>query len=502
MKIRETNQEIINLDVDAYVVGVFEDDHGKLPETFPFNELDNLLDGNLSTCCLEGEMKGNIGEITILHALKPSGPKRIAIVGLGKKKLLSLKTIRRMSAEVIRRLRDINCYRVAFHLLGSSVIEDLTEISWTIVEGCILGHYRFDKYFSQEQFRKINSILIHFKREEDAKAIQEGINFGKIFAEETNFSKNISNEPSNVVTPRKLAEIAKETSEFFGLDLTILDKEKIVAEKMGLIEAVSRGSVEPPFVISMTYKGTSEDKPFIGLVGKGVTFDSGGVSLKKGRGMFAMKRDLTGGAVVIALMKALARLELNINVAAIIPCIENMPSGKAYKPGDIITSMSGKTVEIFNTDAEGRLILADALTYIQKRFQPKLIIDVATLTGAAIHALGPKIVPFFSTNEQLSKKIIQSGELAGESLWELPIYEDYNVRVKSHFADVKNDSDKPPQTIVGALFLKSFLESEIDWIHLDIAALDTSSSEYSYISRGATGVAVRTLLRFLMMMQD
>lgn len=477
---------------DSLIIGVYEDI--QLPELV--HELDVQFHGFINRCWEEGEIHGRSGEFTLIHSPYLEGPKRILVVGMGKLEDVTSKKIRQASAEAIRKLRDIKCKYVTSLLLGSESTISKGQLSAALIEGVLLGHYRFHKYFSQPSTLEVQRFDLICTDQSVYEKVCKGFAFGMICAEETNFSKDICNEPSNVVTPKKMAEIAVSLAEKLPFTVTILDNEQLQEKGFGLINAVSQGSIEAPYLIVIEYKKSEKNKT-VGLVGKGVTFDSGGISLKAGSGMYTMKRDLTGGAVVMAVMKAVARLECAVNLVGVIPCAENMVGGRAYKPGDILTSLSGKTVEIFNTDAEGRLLLADALTYIQDTFDPSLVIDVATLTGGSIQAVGPRIIPFFSNEKAYVNKIIEAGERAGETLWQFPLHHEYLERVNSHFADLKNDTNKPPQTIIGALFLHEFINQSRPWMHFDIAALDTSDAEYSYISRGASGVAVRTLIRFI-----
>jgi len=300
------------------------------------------------------------------------------------------------------------------------------------------------------------------------------------------------NEPSNCMTPMRMSEVAKEIADKYALKFKAFDSEDMKSMGMGGLLGVAKGSNEPPKLITLSYKGDEQSDSAIGFIGKGVTFDSGGISLKPSERMEEMKDDMAGGAAVMAALKAIAELKPKVNVTVIVPATENLPSGTALKPGDILKAMNGKTIEVINTDAEGRLILADALSYaVKQKLSP--LVDLATLTGACRVALGTGYSGVFSNNQQLTDKVLGAAAKTGEKLWQMPVPEEYKEQIKSEIADIKNTGDRYGGAITAALFLAEFV-GDTPWVHLDIAGPASSNKESGYIVKGATGVGVRTLV--------
>jgi leucyl aminopeptidase len=302
-----------------------------------------------------------------------------------------------------------------------------------------------------------------------------------------------------VLTPTRFADISSELAADCGLTCKIIGPEQMKELGMELILAVSKGSVEEPRLIMLEYCGDPKNKKTIGLLGKGITFDAGGINLKQGNTMFNMKRDMTGGAIVIGIMKVLASLKPKLNCVAVVPASENMPQGNACKPGDIYRSLSGKWVEIINTDAEGRLVMADAMTYMQQQYHISTLIDVATLTVTARQSIGTSLISVFSNNDTLFEEMKWSGLLAGEELWRFPLYQKYKKGIRSYFSDLKNSTFTPPSSIKAALFLEDFLEKGVEWMHMDIATVDHSNKDLGVNSRGATVTGMRSLTNYLLM---
>ena len=318
----------------------------------------------------------------------------------------------------------------------------------------------------------------------------------KIVGTTINITKDICNEPSNYMTPEIFADYAKDIFKDRKTKCTVLDEKEIKEHNMNLILAVGQASENPPRLVVME-NIKNKDYPTVGIVGKGITFDTGGVTLKQSKStLFEMKRDLTGGAVALGLSKILEELDFPVNYVAVIPLAENAIGNKAYKPGDIFYSMSGKTMEIFDTDCEGRLIMVDAFTYLQKFYSPKIVVDVATLMNTS-SILGEERVPFFTNNQKLAPYLENAADLAGEYVWQFPLEHKYKARVLSRFADRKNRSYKKPQMLSIALFLEDFIDEGVDWMHIDLATVDTKYGESSYLSRGSTGFSVRLVTRFL-----
>jgi leucyl aminopeptidase len=331
----------------------------------------------------------------------------------------------------------------------------------------------------------------------DKKTLQQGAERGRIIGEAVNFTRDLANEPGGYLTPTILAERAQKVAKKFGLSIDVLDQRQMEKLGMGSLLGVSRGSDEPPKLIVMKYepRKAGRKKGLLALVGKGITFDSGGISLKPGENMELMKYDMTGAATVIGAMQAIAQLKPSIPVLGVAPCAENLPSGKATKPGDILKAMTGKTIEVINTDAEGRLVLADAIAYA-KKLGATQIIDMATLTGAVSVALGDVNTAILGTDQILIEQVIEAGREVGEKFWQLPLDDEYSNQIKSDIADIKNIGGKKAGTITAAAFLKEFA-NDTSWAHLDIAGTAWGDTAQPYRSKGPTGVAVRTLIEFI-----
>ncbi|HPZ09602.1 MAG TPA: leucyl aminopeptidase [Candidatus Eremiobacteraeota bacterium] len=493
IEVEVLSSSISDIDVDAVLTGVFE---GDSPEVL--YSTDEKLKNMVTNLFIDGEINGKLATTSLIHSRGEIKPKRILIVGLGKKNELSLDRLRGMAAVSGRLLRDINCRKIGIHLGFLPRNFRYKDSSMAVIEGFLLGQYSFDKYRYKDKKTYLERFGIYFPEEVDFDAIllSKAIRTGAYIAKATNLSRDLCNEPGNILTPVKLSELALKLGEEYGLIVKILDEKEMEKLGMNLLLAVGRGSVEPVRLIILEYHGGGHDKPLYGLLGKGVTFDSGGVSLKDRSSMSHMHLDKTAGAVVIGILTALATLKVKINIAGIIPAVENMPAGNAYKPGDIIKSMSGKTVEVTNTDAEGRLIMADSLTYMQSILNIKYIVDFATLTGGSKAALGSDIIPVFSNDRHMVKLFKEACWHSGELCWQMPLYKNYLKLLKSHVADLKNHSKDPPSTIAGALFLNEFVEHDTRWMHIDIGGHEFREEEFSYLPCGATALGMRSLIRF------
>ena len=366
-------------------------------------------------------------------------------------------------------------------------------------EGYHLGNYSFDQYKQKKMARNVEIMLLDTNSEASA-----SWHIGKLLAKAQNWARYLMELPSNAKTPKKFVDlISRELAVFDKVTIIHRDTAWIRAKSMNGVLAVAQGSVEPPAFLEIHYDGTKEEltrKTPVDtvLVGKGVTFDSGGISIKPSAGMGLMKGDLGGAAVSVAVLKAVAELELPMKLSAVIPLCENMPSGSATRPGDIIQSMNGKYIEIDNTDAEGRLILADALTYTCREIKPQNIIDIATLTGAMDVALGPAFTGFFSNSDQLSSEIITSGERAGDPFWRMPTHETYRKRIKSTVADIRNVGGRGAGACTAAAFLEEFVEGDVNWAHLDIAGVMHSDSHDGFNVKGMSGRPVRSIVELLL----
>jgi leucyl aminopeptidase len=360
-----------------------------------------------------------------------------------------------------------------------------------IAEGAILGLYGFTKY-KKPEYESIEEMLIVVREREKVPIVEAAIGKGKLVASATNLARDMVNEPANYMTPTRMAEIAKEIAGKYDLELKVFDREDMEAMGMGALLGVAKGSNQPPKLIILTYKGDEHSEKALGFLGKGITFDSGGISIKPSEGMEEMKDDMAGAAAAMTAVVAIAQLKPKINVTAVIPTAENLPSGTALKPGDVLKAMNGKTIEIISTDAEGRLILADALSYAQKLGLSPLI-DLATLTGACRVALGTLYSGLFGNDQDLVDRVRKATESTGERMWQMPMPEEYKEQNKSEIADIKNAGNRHGGAITAALFLAEFVPN-IPWVHIDIAGTAFSAKESGYMVKGATGVGVRTLV--------
>lgn len=491
MDIRVAAGDIARQDVGAVVVNLFK---GVLSPGGATGAVDRALGGAISQLIEDGEITGKSGEITLIHTLGRIPPARVMVAGLGDRDDFSLDVVRGVTAESCRRLCRIGVKRLAMIAHGAGVGGlDARSTGQAIAEGAILGLYRFDKYkSSEEDGGKIEQLTIVEFDESKTKEIEQGVSDGDIVADSVNLCRDMVNEPANFLTPARMAEAALEVARETSIELEVLERDDIRERGMGALIGVAQGSVEPPKLIVMRYLGNPDDRRILGLLGKGITFDSGGISLKPASNMGAMKGDMAGGASVIAAMKAIGRFRPPINVTAIVPATENMPSGRAQRPGDVVRTFSGKTIEIDNTDAEGRLVLADAAAYASS-IGVTHIVDVATLTGAVRVALGGVCTGAFGNNQEFTDSVVAAGESVGERIWQMPTYDDYREQYKSDVADIKNTGGSPAGSITGAMIIGEFV-GDAAWVHLDIAATSMSDYTKGHNVKGATGVPVRTLI--------
>jgi len=455
--------------------------------------IDETLDGAISQLISQGEIKGKLNEITIIHSLGKLPAARVVVAGLGKQQALSQDKVRGVVAETCRFLRQKGIDSIATVAQGAGISGISPESAVkAVTEGALLGVYSFRRHITKEaEYGEIKELTIVEPDVNKLPYLEQAYYEGRVLAEATNLARDMVNEPANHMTPSNMAEIAASLAERYSLELSVVEQEQMAELGMGGLLGVSQGSQQPPKFIVLHYKGSESTKLDVALVGKGVTFDSGGISIKPSEGMEEMKGDMAGGAAVMAAISAIAQLKPKINVAAIVPATENLPSGNAIKPGDILTA-----IEIISTDAEGRLILADALSY-NKKLDAKHIIDVATLTGACRVALGDVCTGAFGNNQELINKVIAAGAEAGEPIWQMPMYEEYKEQNKSDVADVKNVGGRLAGAITAAQFLAEFV-GDTPWVHLDIAGTSESKKERAYLVKGATGVPVRTLVNLVL----
>ncbi|MBN1367143.1 MAG: leucyl aminopeptidase [Dehalococcoidales bacterium] len=495
MEIKAISGKLSKIQVDAIIIGYFE---GMENLTATISGIDKALNGVITELITQKEIKGKVNEVNIIRTLNKLPASRVAIVGLGKRNNLTPEKVRTATAAVLRQLRKQGALDIATAALGMDIAGISSEQSaWAIAEGAILGLYSYRKHMTGDpDYEEVKQLTIIEANEAKLDGLKAGIHKGEITAEACILTRDMVNEPSNYMTPSSMAATAKNLAEAYGLKINILEREQMQELKMGALLGVSQGSDRPPKFITLRYHGKESEKIDVALVGKGITFDSGGISIKPSDGMGEMKGDMAGGASVMSAISAIARLKEEINVIAVIPATENMPSGSAFKPGDILTSMNGKTIEIISTDAEGRLILADALAYT-KTFDVKYIIDVATLTGACHIALGDVCTGVFTNNQKLADKIVAAGNNTGEPMWQMPMFDVYKELNKSDVADIKNTGGRWGGAITAAKFLGEFV-GETPWAHLDIAGTSTLEKDRGYFLRGATGIPTRTLISFIL----
>ncbi|MDL1956093.1 MAG: leucyl aminopeptidase [Candidatus Desulfofervidus auxilii] len=469
---------------NALVIGVYKE----LSLTPIAQEIDSFLEGKLIEFLKDIDFKGELEKTVFMPVKDKTNFKYLIITGLGEKEKLEPDKIRKASASALKKVEELKLNDVTFENLGSEQLGEKA-IQW-LVEGVLLSNYKFKKYKKDNEKTKIEKINLLVE-----KKWQKSIQIGKYLAEAANFTRDLVNEPGNVIKPQDLAEIAIRLAKEVGLKCIVYDEKKLKDEKMHGILAVGQGSYHPPRFIHLAYTPSKAKKRFV-IIGKGITFDSGGLNIKPDQFMKTMKSDKAGACAVLGIMKAIASLKPQCEVHGLIPAAENMPGGKAFRPDDIIVFKNGKSVEIHNTDAEGRLILADALIYASE-LKPDVIIDMATLTGACIVALGRFTSGIFSNDENLTKDIQEIGKETGEKFWPLPLDEDLKEEIKGTFGDIKNVGSRYGGAITAALFLKEFVEVK-HWIHLDIAGPAYLEKSWKYYVEGATGVPVRTVLTWLL----
>ena len=482
-----------DVDAQALAVAVFKDEKvgAGLLKT-----LDDATGGLITRVIQTEEFAAKPGETAYFH-LSGKGLKagRLLLIGCGERDAYKAAQITQMAGTASRFLRSKNAKSVA---IAPRADGDVEKVAQTVMVGAIMGLFEPDKYRTKDkEERELHQITIVIE-DGDKKALQQGAERGRIIGEAANFTRDLANEPGGYLTPTILAQRAQKVAKKFGLSIDVLDQRQMEKLGMGSLLGVSRGSDEPPKLIVMKYeprKAGRKQNGLLALVGKGITFDSGGISLKPGENMELMKYDMTGAATVIGAMQAIAQLKPSIPVLGVAPCSENLPSGKATKPGDILTAMTGKTIEVINTDAEGRLVLADAIAYA-KKLGATQIIDMATLTGAVSIALGDVNTAILGTDQTLIDKVIEAGKEVGEKFWQLPLDNEYTNQIKSDIADIKNVGGKKAGTITAAAFLKEFAD-DTSWAHLDIAGTAWGDTAQPYRSKGPTGVAVRTLIEFI-----
>lgn len=461
-------------------------------------QLDVRLEGRIRDYLDSGDFAGVLNSTALVRTGKTIQAPRVLLVGLGKAEACTIDVLRQASATAATTARHLGVHSVAFLPPAYNVPPE--EVAQACTEGALLGLYTLRKYKTapaNEDQDNLHALYVVATGSATQRALEKGVQRGRILAEAVNMARDLSNSPGNEVNPSYLAKQAQEIAAKTALRCHILDVDGMREHQMGCLLGVAQGSTQPPAFIILEYapQGTQE-RPIV-LVGKGLTFDSGGISIKPAANMEDMKMDMSGGATVLGTMQALAQLDYPRRVVGLVPASENLPSGNAVKPGDILRAMSGKTVEVINTDAEGRLILADALAYAVQEFKPACMIDLATLTGAVVVALGSHATGMMGTDKTMMDRLRTAGEYSAERVWELPLFEEYSKQIKSDFADIKNvSSGREAGSIIGAAFLKEFV-GDTPWVHLDIAGTAWTREQRPYTPKGATGVGIRLLVKAL-----
>lgn len=484
----------IGSEVDSTVIiGLFKEE--RLEEN-DAAAMESALHRYLRDVLALGDFKGEDQEVAVLYPLGQAPPGRVILVGLGSRGEFSLETARRASGIAVERAVKLGVFEMSIvvHGPGGDGFE-LRDCAQATVEGLLLGAYRYDSFKTGDTDRSgIESVAVVTPLRAQAYEIRDGIEAGMISAEGTILARDLSNAPGNAMTPRKLAAAARKMAGQTGLKCRVLTRKDIEKERMGALLAVNAGSEEPPRFIVLEHGEASDGVDTLVFIGKGITFDSGGISIKSSGGMEEMKHDMSGAAAVIGAMQSIAMSKPPLHVLGLVPATENLPDGRALKPGDIIATRSGKTIEVINTDAEGRLVLADALEFAE-RYSPAAVIDLATLTGACVVALGHAATGMMGNDDGLQDRVRTAGEAAGERVWPLPLWQDYHDQIKSHIADVKNTGGRWAGALTAGAFLAKFTERP--WVHLDIAGTAYTDASKPYCPKGATGVGVRLLLQLV-----
>ena len=491
MKLITNTDKASDIVCDTLLVGIFEG--STLQQDTLVQEIDELLDGYIGELLINKPSRTQYGETSILHTLGKLKAKQLVLYGLGKIEHMTIDRMRAISAVAARTAGKQPGSTAALLLKQeySEIAPNLSVIQ-AVAEGIYLGLYEFSYYKTTKPRLSLDTVYLA-GHGINLPGFQEVLNKAAVITDCVCLARDLVNHPSCYLTPSRFVEIARDIAKTQGLSCSVLQADEIHKQGLHALWAVAKGSDEPPALITLKYIGAPENAELIAYVGKGITFDSGGISLKPSAGMGEMKDDMGGAAAVLAAMKGISQLKPKVNIIAVIPCAENMPSGRALKPGDVITSLNGKTIEIISTDAEGRLILADAISFAIKLGATK-IVDLATLTGACVVALGKIASAIISNDESWCNCLLEAAKQSGEKMWRLPAYDEYKEQLKSEIADLKNSGGRPAGAITAGLFLAEFTEDR-PWVHIDIAGAVTSDKERGYNPKGATGVGVRTLIQ-------
>ncbi len=491
MKISAKFCDANRLKTDGLVVGVFE---SAAPSGL-IAEIDKSLGGHIKKAFRDKVFTGKSSQILNVDSLGKHPAGKIILAGLGKKKEAKLETIRKAAGKAALAMKSAGIKKYSSTLsLAIVKKENALSTAQAVAEGTALALYSFDLLKSEKDKKIVEQVTLVAGSDKEEADIGKGARKGLILAESACLTRDLVNSPGNRVTPTFLANEAKKVGRKHNIKIKVLDPKAIEKLKMGALMGVAKGSHQPArFIIMEWMKGPKGKKPIV-LVGKGLTFDTGGISIKPAGNMEEMKSDMSGGGAVIGAMKAAAALKLKVNLVGLVPATENMPGGSAIKPGDVVKGLSGVTMEVINTDAEGRLILSDALAYA-KRYKPDCVVDMATLTGACMVALGSFATGLFGNDEKLMEQLREAGEDTGERCWPMPLWPEYEEQIKSDVADVKNVGPRWGGAITAAAFLKKSVDGQ--WAHLDIAGTAYNNSARGYITKGASGIGVRHMIRFI-----
>jgi leucyl aminopeptidase len=494
MKVEVVQGLLQDFQADTLVVNLFE---GVLKPGGATGAVDHSMQGALSDLIAGGDFCGKVGETIVLYPNGLIPARRVIVVGLGKQAGFDLETIRTASAIALKKARDLNAKQVAsiIHGAGSGGMQ-MQEAAHATVEGALLGLYDFaaDKHNGNSKNR-IEQLSLVTPEAETLEMAKQGAATAQAVADGVSLARDLVNMPPNVATPTKMAETAREIAAAYDMQLTIGDRDWAFEREMGAYLSVAKGAGEPPYFIVLEHNAGRKDLDTVVLVGKGITFDSGGISIKPSEKMGDMKSDMAGAAAVLAAMQVVGELKLPLHVVGITPCTENMPDAHAYRPADVIKASNGKTIEIISTDAEGRMILADALVYASQ-YNPKAVVDLATLTGSCVVALGSNVAAgLFCNQEELRERLVKSGQRTHDRVWPLPLWDDYRKAIKSQVADMKNSGGRSGGVGTSAVFLEEF--TNYPWAHLDIAGMALSEKAEGYKPVGGTGYGVRLLADFL-----
>ncbi len=493
MEIKVTSGHLRNARIRAIISFIFQEDKSFTEEVA---SVDRLLDGSITELKKDIKFSGKDGEVLVVPTFGKQKFDYVVLIGAGSKRKANLDKARILGSIAVRKMKKMNISRFLIDAESLYAIKEPEDkVAQAIVEGVILGNYTFDKYKSQKDQYKLKELQIRVKRKFKAQA-EEKVETGRILAEAQNFTRDLVNEPGNVITPVKLAEIAQNLANEYGFEIKIYDEKQIEEMGMNAYLAVAKGSANPPRFIHIIYK-PKKPKKKVALIGKGLTFDSGGLNIKPGDYMRWMKSDKSGACAVLGTFKALGELKPDIEVHGIIAAAENMPDGKSYRPDDIIIAKNGVSIEVGNTDAEGRLTLADALSYASE-LKPDAIIDMATLTGACIVALGEYTAGVMGNNQKLINELLSVSEETGEWMWQLPFNDMLREHIKAPNADVYNiGKTRYGGAITAGLFLEKFVDKKIPWVHIDIAGPAHTTTGWYYHPKGGTGFPVRTITTLL-----